>query len=261
MIELKITNKDYNSNKHFPQCVVENILPENFAKLCQEEILHIPDNKWDRYENPFERKFTLRDKNNLPENCQKLFDYLSSEQFTKNLSAIVGEKLMSDPTKNWWGIHKYNNGDFLDIHSDAGVHPLTKQKKHVTLGIYLSKNWKEENGGFLEFWDGSSVLEDNAVLYKCVNKTLPRFNKLILFSNTNRAWHGNPTPVKSSKNEKRIFLTLSYLSENHSTDYKNTREKAFFIKRPNDPENPEKDRLRLLRADPIRYKEIYRINK
>ena len=32
-----------------------------------------------------------------------------------------------------------------------------------------------------------------------------------------------------------------------------------FISRPSDPEDPEKDHLRFLRADPERYKEIYRI--
>jgi hypothetical protein len=35
--------------------------------------------------------------------------------------------------------------------------------------------------------------------------------------------------------------------------------KALFIKRPEDPVDPEKDRLRLLRADPERYKEVYRV--
>jgi hypothetical protein len=35
--------------------------------------------------------------------------------------------------------------------------------------------------------------------------------------------------------------------------------KAFFIARPSDPVDKEKDKLRLLRADPEKYKEIYRI--
>jgi mannosyltransferase OCH1-like enzyme len=39
----------------------------------------------------------------------------------------------------------------------------------------------------------------------------------------------------------------------------NKRMKAFFIARPQDPYDAEKDRLRLLRADPEKYKEVYRI--
>jgi len=39
----------------------------------------------------------------------------------------------------------------------------------------------------------------------------------------------------------------------------NKRVKAFFVSRPEDAKDEEKDRLRLLRADPEKYKEIYRI--
>ena len=81
---------------------------------------------------------------------------LTSNLFVDKLSHIVGEKLYNDPTKHWWGVHKYRNGDKLDIHSDAGIHPICGDKKHVTLGIYLSKNWKEENKGHLEIWEGGS---------------------------------------------------------------------------------------------------------
>ena len=53
---------------------------------------------------------------------------------------------------------------------------------------------------------------------------------------------------------------MSYLSEKHNEGMENNREKAFFIKRPFEPYNLEKDKLRLLRADPFECKYIY-INK
>lgn len=257
MFNINVSPETYNKNLPYPHCVIDNILDNSFAMLCQEEIININDDKWDRYNNPFEQKYTLRNKNDLPENCQKLFDILTNTDTIDKLSQITGEQLYNDPTKNWWGIHKYDNGDYLDIHSDAGIHPDTKQKKHITLGIYLSKNWKEENGGHLEIWDGDSVLNNNAKLTKCYNRILPEFNKLVLFTNTNNAWHGNPNPLLIKKDEKRIFLTLSYLSNKHTDNYTNIRTKAFFVKRPNDPEDEEKDKLRLLRADPEKYKQIY----
>ena len=201
----------------------------------------------------------MRDKNNLPKHCSKLFNLLTSDNTLKQLSIITGEQLFNDPTKNWWGIHKYDNGDYLDIHSDAGIHPKTRQKKHLTLGIYLSKDWKEENKRHLEIWKGDSINNSNPTLTKLVTKILPSFNKLVIFDNTNNAWHGNPNPVNISNNEKRIFVTISYLSNIHSDLYDNNREKAFFIKLPNEPENTEKDKLRLLRADPKKYKLVYSI--
>jgi hypothetical protein len=43
-------------------------------------------------------------------------------------------------------------------------------------------------------------------------------------------------------------------------NFTNKKPKAYFINRPNDPIDLEKDKLRLLRADPILYKEVYRYN-
>lgn len=242
----------------FPYFIKNNILPVELANKIQAEILNIEDEEWDRYNNPFENKYTLRNKNNLPPNVNILFNYLMSDKFITELSTLYGIKLYNDPTKNWWGIHKYDNGDKLDIHVDAGIHPVSKQKKQVTLGIYFSKDWKEENGGHLEIWKGENSIDNNAKLIKCKDKILPLFNTLISFECNDYSWHGNPHPVICKNGEKRIFLTISYVSENYND--LNKREKAFFVKHPEEPENIEKDKLRLLRADHIEYKKIYNIN-
>lgn len=257
----KIKPMEYQKKTPYPYYVIENILDDSFAKICQEEILNLPSDMWDRYNNPFEQKYTLRDKDNFPNNCKKLFDILTSQEIVNILSNIVGEKLYNDTSKIWWGIHKYNNGDYLDIHSDAGNHPITKQKKHLTVGIYLSYKWTEYNKGHLEIWNGDSVVNNCAKLYNCTNKILPTFNKMIMFTNTINAWHGNPEPVVINDDEKRIFLTISYVSNKHNEEMENKREKAFFISRPNDPINLDKDRLRFLRADPDKCINLYDTNK
>lgn len=260
----KLLNLDFNFNKYleenpFPYFIKENILEREFAIKCQEEILNIEDNKWDRYDNPFESKYTLRNKNDLPENINKLFKYLSSIYFINYLSNIFRVKIYNDPNKNWWGIHKYNNKDFLDIHCDAGIHPICKKRKYLTLGIYLSKNWKEENGGHLELWQGDSIINNHCKLDSCIVKILPSFNKLILFTCNDKSWHGNPVPVNIKNNEERIFLTISYLTDNSLQDIKNNNDKAYFIARPNDPINLEKDKLRKLRSSSKTCKNIYNL--
>jgi len=249
-------DKCFRNIKPFPYVKVDNVLDETFAKKVQNEILNINDKEWDRYQNPLEHKFTLRDKNNMPENCKKLFNELTSQYFLDYLSSIMGFEIMNDPTKNWWGIHKYNDGDHLDIHVDAGLHPQTKQKKQLTLGIYLSKDWKEENGGYLEIWEGDNACNNDAKITRCVDRILPKFNTMVLFECNDYSWHGNPHPVNCKNGEKRIFLTLSYVSEQYND--KNKRVKAFFVKHPEEEENEEKDKIRLLRCDPKKYKEVYR---
>ena len=84
------------------------------------------------------------------------------------------------------------------------------------------------------------------------------FNRLVIFTCNDYTWHGNPEPANCPENSKRIFITLSYLSKNFEDE--NKRVKAFFIARPSDPLDEEKDKLRALRADPEKCKEIYKVN-
>lgn len=241
----------------YPYMMQDDFLDNDFAKLIQHEILNIEPDAWDRYNNPFEQKYTLRDKFNFPPNLAKLFDELTSETFVSELSRIVGYKLLLDTTRNFWGVHTYASGDKLDIHVDAGLHPTLGLKKQVTLGIYLSYEWFEEYGCQLEVWRGENSSKNDAKIVEKVGSIAPMFNRLIIFTCNDYSWHGNPEPANCPSNSKRIFVTLSYLSENFEDD--NKRMKAYFVARPDDPINEEKDKLRLLRADPDKYKEIYRV--
>jgi hypothetical protein len=247
----------YQTQQPFPYAFQDNALRELSANRLQKEILTIPEDAWDRYNNPFEDKWTLRDKYAFPPLLDLLFKELESDKVVNQLSHICGYQLSVDPTRNFWGVHKYNNGDKLDIHVDAGLHPVTKQKKQVTLGIYLSANWKEEYGCELEIWKGESASVSMPRLLEKVDFIAPLYKRFVLFTCTDYAWHGNPDPVQAPEDATRIFITMSYLSENDSDQ--NKRMKALFVMRPGDPENPEKDKMRLLRADPERYKEVYRI--
>lgn len=256
---IHITHEQYVNTTPFPYMLQDNFLDTEFANTLQAEILNIPDEAWDRYDNPFEQKFTLRDKFHLPDNLSLLFNSLTSESFLSNLSELVGYKLQLDETRNFWGVHKYNHGDKLDIHVDAGIHPTMELKKQVTLGIYISSNWKSEYGCDLEIWSGDNASDPRAKLHEKVYSISPLFNRMIVFTCNDFSWHGNPQPAMCPINSQRIFVTLSYLST-HMTD-QNKRKKAFFIARPYDPPDDQKDMLRILRSDPEQYKSVYRTNK
>jgi hypothetical protein len=255
---LSISNDEYNNpTKPYPYILQDSFLDNEFAKLLQEEILNIPENDWDRYNNPFEQKYTLRDKFHFPSQLTKLFTTFESEEFVEELSRICGYSLILDKTRNFWGVHKYKRGDRLDIHVDAGLHPTMGLKKQLTLGLYLSYNWKEEYGCNFEVWKGTNSGASDAKILECVDMIEPKFNRLILFTCNDYSWHGNPEPATCPDAAKRIFITISYMTNNFEDT--NKRMKAYFVKRPGDPEDAEKDRLRLLRADPEKYKEVYRV--
>jgi len=266
-------SQDYLNSYPYPHLYMDDALDNTVALSIQKEILyisqsiHTPENQFDRYDNPFESKFTLRNKYTYPPVLNSLMTYLTTEEYVQYLSNYIGVQLFNDPNRNFWGVHVYEDGDKLDIHTDAGLHPVNGMKKHLTLGIYLSLNYTDKNGCALEIWNGSSCMEDKPVLYNCITHISPLFNRLIMFNCCDNAWHGNPskmisnvdtTTTTTTTTTKRIFITLSYLSQYNGENYKNLRKKAFFIKLPDEPEDEEKDKLRLLRADEKACKNIYR---
>lgn len=253
---ININAQEYQNKDPYPFYMQDGFLEEGFAKGLQAEILSLTIDQWDRYDNPFEQKYTLRDKRNFPPKLQQLFDELQTPTFLEQLSTITGWPLKLDTNRNFWGVHIYKPGDYLDIHVDAGRHPTLGLKKQVTLGIYLSANWKEGYGCELEIWRGTSSANSEAAITEKAEAITPLFNRLVLFNCNDVAWHGNPEPSCAPAESRRIFVTISYLSDNEVDE--NRRVKAYFVPRPDDPHNPEKDELRLLRADPERYKEIYR---
>lgn len=240
--------------------VLDDILDNEQALEIQTEILSIPYNRWDRYENPFEQKNTLRDKHNLPIQTTELFKYLNCPYFLDQLTKLSGYEILEDKSRNWWGIHIFNHNDKLDIHVDAGRHPVNGLKKLITLGIYFSYHWSSSNGGNIEFWKGTNASDNNAILDSCIVSIEPKFNRLILFECNDYSWHGAPEPCKYFNDEQRIFLTCSYLADipQDTPHLTNNRKKAFFIAKPNEPLDIEKQTLRLLRCDENKYKDIYK---
>jgi hypothetical protein len=254
-MKFNVSTDTYRSTPPFPYVYQDNFI-EN-ASDVQKEILNIPDSAWDRYDNPFEQKYTLRDKYAFPPLLNQLFERFESPEFVDHLSEICGYRLVRDPTRNFWGVHKYKTGDKLDIHVDAGLHPTTKQKKQLTFGLYLSANWKEEYGCQLEAWRGDSAGTEFPRIHEKLASIAPNFNRAIIFTCNDYAWHGNPVSAECPSDASRIFVTISYLSDEHRDT--NKRAKAYFVARPDDLPDTDKDRLRPLRADPEKYKGVYRM--
>lgn len=256
-----LSSEEYRTKTPYPVTYNDGaLLSEEYAKRLQEEILSIPEEKFDRYDNPFEQKYTLRDKYDYPPLLSELMSYVTSQEYVKYLSDYTGHELENDETRMYWGVHVYRPNDKLDIHVDAGCHPVNEKKKQVTWGLYLSSNWESSYGCELEVWEGDSVLVPGAKLQRMVEKISPMYNRSILFTCYDNAWHGNPIPCSGPENAKRIFITVSFLSKiiEPEQNNRNRYKKAFFIARPDDPEDVKKDQMRILRADPNQCHQIYR---
>ena len=130
------------------------------------------------------------------------------------------------------------------------------------MGIYLSYDWKDTFGYDFKVWNGDNWKNPSYKIYDCVAKVAPIFNRLILFTNTNNLWHGNPSIIEGNEDSTRIFFTISYLLPNDNKDSNEIfREKALFIRRPTDIYDEEKEKLIKIRADPVLYKTVYIYSK
>lgn len=210
-------------------------------------IKQLPDAYFDRYDNPFEQKLALREKSDLPQDLERLVSQL--ERLILPSMRLFNVKLSLDAQRHYMGVFKYLNGDKLDIHVDAGIHPATGMRKHVTAVLYLG-----EGGGPLEFWHGESCVGESQKLKSIITQVNPSHGKLVLFENNDHAWHG--TPVYRGT-EPRIVVTVSYLSK-HIARFGNRRQRAFFVPRPYEKWTDETYALRDTRADSKKFAEAYR---
>jgi len=202
---------------------------------------------WNRYDNPFEKKWSLKEKFNLPINISALINLLDTQY--DNLSQIFEANLKIDLERHYHGIFRYQLGDYLNVHVDAGINPITKLRKHVTAIMYLTES-------VLELWSGSNCTNQDKRVTHVTELIDAKPGTVIYFENNDFAWHG-VSPVYQLGKE-RILITASFMSEEINI-WSNIRQRAFFVPRPNEIWSEDIEKLRDVRSDSERYAEVYRV--
>ena len=185
-----INKEKYLNAEPFPFIIIENFFNNNFLDEILRQFPNLSDiKKTTKYQNKNEVKFGNNEYETFPEKIKILFDFLNSNFFLNFLQNLTGikEKLIADKELNGGGMHEIKKGGLLKIHSDFNKHPNLKLDRRLNVLIYLNKNWKEEYGGHLEFWDKE--------MKYCKTKILPIFNRMVVFSTTDFSNHGHPDPL------------------------------------------------------------------
>lgn len=197
------------------------ITVSQYCDFDANELYRITD--FDRYNNPFEQKYSVKSKD------LKIFEQM--ETFVEPLSAIFGVQLSVDQDRHFAGVFRYDKTDYLRAHVDAGVHPNGLGKRVTLL-------WYPGGGTPLEFWMGDQ--------YKITEPwfhVVPKKNLLFAFENTPYAWH-SVSPNRKS-HVPRYVATVSFLSDEVIYE----RKKAYFAPIPDEPWTPNLYKLRDLRAE------------
>ena len=216
LVELK---KKYRQADPFPHIVLENFLNEACLRTALADFPSIHSGTWIHYVHVNERKYGKNDVASFPISIRQIVEELNSDAFVQLLRELTGiEGLFADATLEGGGLHQSSRGGYLNMHADFTVHPHHRDwQRRVNLLIYLNDGWREEYGGHLEFWDKK--------MSHCVVKTLPLFNRAVIFNTDTHSFHGHPHPLTCPDGVTRKSMALYYFTKEtkpavRSTDYR-----------------------------------------
>jgi hypothetical protein len=169
---------------------------------------------------------SISNPDDIPSPIQDVFMFFHSDKFVSHISDVTNVRnLIEEETMNWSGLRVMLPNSKQMIHSDARINPVNGLRKEITCLLYLNKEYrKDSHGGCLELWDDS--------MQNCVHEIEPIDNRLVLFRNNDKSYHGVPA-VK----EERKAITWSISSKLTTTS---ERKKALFVRRPTDDLEIEK---------------------
>lgn len=194
----------------FPHIVIDNFMNELYLKKAVSEIPFIENWEHDKGEEEVAggehqfRKLYLC--SGFPEYVNNVLAFMNSTEVLIYLEELTGIKgLIPDPSYYGGGIHRIKSEGKLSVHVDYNYHPVTKLHRRLNLLLYLNKDWKKEWGGDLQLWTSD--------LKTCVKKIEPIFNRAVIFSISDKAYHGHPGPLKTPENVDRLSFALYYFTK------------------------------------------------
>ena len=226
LFDLAAKLKDgYTSADPFPHCVLENLFPEELLDQILAEFQKPGELDWQRFDNKNEKKLALKSEMQLSNTARHFLWELNSQVFIFFLQALTGIKgLVPDPHLMGGGLHQIERGGLLKIHADFNHHERLNLQRRINLLIYLNRDWKEEYGGHLELWSRD--------MKTCVKKILPVFNRAVVFSTTDWAYHGHPEPLTCPEGWSRKSLAMYYYTNGRPAEEMSAQHSTLFQGRP-----------------------------
>jgi hypothetical protein len=218
----------YSSAQPFPHVVIDGLVPDGVLDSVVDEF-PAPTERWRHFDDENQRKYgggvLELDLGPTIRNVMAEFNSSAFVDFLQILTAIE-EPLIPDPHFRGGGLHQIEPGGYLEVHADFNRHPTFELDRRVNVLLYLNRDWRPQWGGQLELWDQS--------MSRAERRIEPVFNRMVVFSITDTAFHGHPDALRSPTGRPRRSLAFYYYSngrpatersEEHSTLFQGTRSK------------------------------------
>ena len=244
---LDTIKNNYKNNNPFPHIVLDNFINDEILSVIEKEFPKLDKVLPIEFENNIFKKKAWNDVSSFQKSTRDLFYFLNSGAFIAWLNQItdINETLIPDPDFFGGGLHECYNGGFLKVHIDYHKHNKTHLDRRLNALIYLNKDWKEEYGGHLQLFN-----QKNLKTPEC--KILPKFNRIVIFSTTDKSYHGHPDPLNCPIDKSRKSIATWYYSNGRDdveNDWLFRKNTTFWVNRgkSDNVKNPPitiKDRLR-----------------
>lgn len=218
---LAVDAPSYASAEPFPHIVIDGLFQPAGAVALSRDYPVVDDTTWNRHIHANSHKYALGEIGQMPTIFREVIEELNSDVFIDHLTALTGiADLLPDELLVGAGLHQVVRGGFLDVHADFNYHPVTGAHRRLNLIVYLNPDWRQEWHGNLELWD--------ADMSGCVRSIAPVHNRVVIFSASDTAFHGHPTPLACPTSRTRRSLAMYYytssrpdheVSAPHSTLY------------------------------------------
>ncbi|HEY5609833.1 MAG TPA: 2OG-Fe(II) oxygenase [Thermoanaerobaculia bacterium] len=206
MIELQVDpralRESYRAATPFPHAAIDGLFSDAVLDGVLADFPRPEETEWVRFDNAHEKKLGFRhDSTRISARVRDFLCFMNSYEMLGFLEELTGiDGLIPDPYYGGGGLHQIERGGFLEVHVDFNWHPKLRLDRRLNVLVFLNKEWKEEYGGHLELWNGA----------ECITRILPRFNRTVVFSTTDRSFHGHPHPLGSPAEITRKSVSLYY---------------------------------------------------
>jgi len=205
----------YHEAEPFPNICIDNFLPDDVAKKISE---YFPSPKEmlsaNKYQD-YEKRIALDpEDDNFPKELEDIFNELNSYKIINFLEKVTGiHGLLPDPHYIGSGLIHTLPGGKLPLHVDFTEHKYLKLHRRINVLIYFNEDWKDEYGGGIELWSQDGVTK--------VVDIKPDYNRCVIFTVSEKSWHGHPDPIRCPQGVTRRSLNLYFYTKDNNPEQNN----------------------------------------
>lgn len=196
----------------FPSIALDDVFDYGILDAVWQEFPPPSDPRWKTYRADEETGKQEGGPTTWGSTTRILLRYLTEDpgwvSFVENLTGIPN---LTGSTLGG-GYHQIPEGGRLAVHTDYNVHPDSGQFRRVNLLLYLNPGWTKDLGGCLELHPAPSRDEIPPVVI------VPEFGRLVVFSCSDRSYHGHPVPIASGAIRRSV--AVYYFSPEPPEGYK-----------------------------------------